>query len=334
MSSQIAHPTHHTSIAKPPSVPRSPPTPCSFLRKCVLSLEFVYLMIMTFAGTWFGIGVFYTILYQLFMALFNSSVLLQNVRGWLGPRWGCGVGAAVQAATGLLACSVRPCRACRCRDSPHSSLPQPNTCRTTAATTAALQIGNILIMIYLFLIIVEVIVNLKNKPEAVEKVGRLRHLYCQVLLLFLPCCSMCTFPAFCAVPCWQHAETYSRAPVMLLPKLTAVPVPTTLRRRTGPPLLRRVLHAVHDCLHGHHHLVSSTGQFLSGARSSQAAHDMPLHRGRGRGCSRLHDRSVVVSFSAAFCSFMSTSGFPLHTPRHPRPKLRPACPLVCPPTGT
>jgi hypothetical protein len=27
-------------------------------------------------------------------------------------------------------------------------------------------------MIYLFLIIVQVIVNLKNKPEAVEKVGR------------------------------------------------------------------------------------------------------------------------------------------------------------------
>ncbi len=61
-------------------------------------------MIMTFAGTWFAIGVFYTILYQLFMALFNSSVLLQNVRGWLGLRRGCGVGGAVQAATGLLAC--------------------------------------------------------------------------------------------------------------------------------------------------------------------------------------------------------------------------------------
>ena len=35
-----------------------------------------------------------------------------------------------------------------------------------------LQIGSILSMIYLFLIIVQVIVNLKNKPEAVEKVGR------------------------------------------------------------------------------------------------------------------------------------------------------------------
>lgn len=33
------------------------------------------------------------------------------------------------------------------------------------------QIGNILSLIYLFLIIVQVIVNLKNKPEAVEKVG-------------------------------------------------------------------------------------------------------------------------------------------------------------------
>ena len=37
-------------------------------------------MIMTFAGTWFGIGVFYTILYQLFLALFNSSAMLENVR--------------------------------------------------------------------------------------------------------------------------------------------------------------------------------------------------------------------------------------------------------------
>ena len=53
------------------------------MRKCVLSLEFIYLMIMTFAGTWFGIGVFYTMLYQLFMALFNGSTLLQNVSAWL-----------------------------------------------------------------------------------------------------------------------------------------------------------------------------------------------------------------------------------------------------------
>ena len=70
-----SHPHPH------PHWPAAPPCLRSFLRKCVLSLEFVYLMIMTFAGTWFGIGVFYTILYQLFMALFNGSVLLQNVRG-------------------------------------------------------------------------------------------------------------------------------------------------------------------------------------------------------------------------------------------------------------
>ena len=33
------------------------------------------------------------------------------------------------------------------------------------------QIGNVVQLLYLFLIIVQVIVNLKNKPEAVEKVG-------------------------------------------------------------------------------------------------------------------------------------------------------------------
>jgi hypothetical protein len=52
---------------------------CSFARKSVLSLEFVYLMIMTFAGTWFGIGVFYTILNQLFLALFNGNQTMENV---------------------------------------------------------------------------------------------------------------------------------------------------------------------------------------------------------------------------------------------------------------
>lgn len=39
-------------------------------------------MIMTFAGTWFGIAVFYTILDQLLQALFNTSTLMQNVRAW------------------------------------------------------------------------------------------------------------------------------------------------------------------------------------------------------------------------------------------------------------
>ena len=33
-----------------------------------------------------------------------------------------------------------------------------------------MQIGNILSLIYLFLLVVQLIVNLKNKPEAVEKV--------------------------------------------------------------------------------------------------------------------------------------------------------------------
>jgi hypothetical protein len=69
------------------------------MRKLVLSLEFMYLMIMTFAGTWFGIGVFYTILYQLFMALFNGSQTMENVRfgwlelaGWPHPTlWGAGM---------------------------------------------------------------------------------------------------------------------------------------------------------------------------------------------------------------------------------------------------
>lgn len=43
-------------------------------------------------------------------------------------------------------------------------------------------------MIYLFLIIVEVIVNLKNKPEAVEKVG-CRCCCCRwpALLLLMTC---------------------------------------------------------------------------------------------------------------------------------------------------
>ncbi|GAB4813424.1 hypothetical protein N2152v2_000470 [Parachlorella kessleri] len=41
------------------------------------------------------------------------------------------------------------------------------------------QIGNILSLIYLFLLVVELIVNLKNKPESVEKV----HLFCTVYFM-------------------------------------------------------------------------------------------------------------------------------------------------------
>lgn len=81
----------------------------SLVRKLILSLEFVYLAGMTLVGTWFGIGVFYTILDQLFKVLFGESVALQNV-------------------------------------------------------------GNILTTIYMILIVLQLVVNLKNKPEAVEKV--------------------------------------------------------------------------------------------------------------------------------------------------------------------
>ncbi|KAL4424314.1 hypothetical protein ABPG75_001615 [Micractinium tetrahymenae] len=108
----------------------------SFLRKCVLSLEFVYLMIMTFAGTWFGIAVFYTILDQLLQALFNTSTLMRNI-------------------------------------------------------------GQILSLIYLFLIIIQIIVNLKNKPEAVEKV----HLFCAVYFILY-------MIAFTAITIW-YMTAYS-----------------------------------------------------------------------------------------------------------------------------
>lgn len=50
------------SVSPLPHTSCPPSRSASFMRKCILSLEFVYLMIMTFAGTWFGIGVFYTIL--------------------------------------------------------------------------------------------------------------------------------------------------------------------------------------------------------------------------------------------------------------------------------
>ena len=42
-------------------------------------------MISTFAGTWFGIAVFYTILYQLFLVLFSGSQMLETV---CALRWG------------------------------------------------------------------------------------------------------------------------------------------------------------------------------------------------------------------------------------------------------
>lgn len=116
----------------------------SFLRKCVLSIEFVYLLVMTMAGTWFGIGVFYTILYQLFQVLFSGSTVLQNI-------------------------------------------------------------GQILCLIYLFLIIVQVIVNLKNKPEAVEKV----HMFCAVYFMLY-------MVAFTAITIWYLTQ-YSTGDIFTSP---------------------------------------------------------------------------------------------------------------------
>lgn len=79
-------------------------------------------MIMTFAGTWFGIGVFYTILYQLFMALFNGSVLLQNVRS-RGAGEGTGLLLYGSAAAGK---EERTARAIRAHACPAAHRPSPS----------------------------------------------------------------------------------------------------------------------------------------------------------------------------------------------------------------
>lgn len=81
----------------------------SFMRKLVLTLEFIYLTTVTIVGTWFGIGIFFVMLNTLLKVAFE------------GPGWLVAIGAAVQ-------------------------------------------------LMYLFLLIIQLIVNLKNKPEAVEKV--------------------------------------------------------------------------------------------------------------------------------------------------------------------
>ncbi len=47
-------------------------------RKMVLSAEFIYLTALTIAGTWFGIGVFYTILSQLIAVTFGSSAWMSQ----------------------------------------------------------------------------------------------------------------------------------------------------------------------------------------------------------------------------------------------------------------
>ncbi|KDD74358.1 chitin synthase, partial [Helicosporidium sp. ATCC 50920] len=113
----------------------------SFLRKMVLSFEFVYLAGMTLVGTWLGIGTFYTILDQLFRVLFQDSVGLQNL-------------------------------------------------------------GLVLTTIYMLLIVLQFVVNLKNKPEAVEKV----HLFCTVYFMLY----MITFTA---VTIW-FLSGYSMASIL------------------------------------------------------------------------------------------------------------------------
>jgi chitin synthase len=81
----------------------------SFGRKCVLSFEMLYLTINLIVGTWFGIGIFFVMLYMLLDVAFD------------GAAWLVALGTAVQ-------------------------------------------------LVYLFLLIIQLIINLKNKPEVVEKV--------------------------------------------------------------------------------------------------------------------------------------------------------------------
>ncbi|PRW61415.1 chitin synthase 1 [Chlorella sorokiniana] len=93
-------------------------------RKVTLTLEFMYLTINLIFGTWFGIGIFYVLLYMLLKVAFDSE-------GWL------------------------------------------------------VQIGNVVQLLYLFLIIVQLIINLKNKPEAVEKIHSFCAIYfCLYMLVF------------------------------------------------------------------------------------------------------------------------------------------------------
>lgn len=51
----------------------------NFVRKVVISFEFMYLTVLTVLGTWFGIGILYTIFYNLAMSTFNSSYAVQQV---------------------------------------------------------------------------------------------------------------------------------------------------------------------------------------------------------------------------------------------------------------
>lgn len=51
----------------------------NFLRKIVISFEFMYLTILTILGTWFGMGILYTIFYNLAISTFKSSYATEQV---------------------------------------------------------------------------------------------------------------------------------------------------------------------------------------------------------------------------------------------------------------
>lgn len=61
------------------------------LRKLVISFEFMYLTILTVLGTWFGIGILYTIFYNLAISTFKSSYAVEQVWvEWMSVlRWVC-----------------------------------------------------------------------------------------------------------------------------------------------------------------------------------------------------------------------------------------------------
>ncbi len=47
----------------------------------MLSFEFFYLTFNLMVGTWFGIGIFYSMLFQLLKVAFTGPVWLEQVRG-------------------------------------------------------------------------------------------------------------------------------------------------------------------------------------------------------------------------------------------------------------
>lgn len=103
-------------------------------RKFALSFEFVYLSLMTVVGTWFGIGVVYTMIQQLFLYVLDEN-------------------------EGLV------------------------------------QLGKYLTLIYFILLVVELIANLKCKPEAMAQL----HLFCAVVFIAYMC-------GFTAILVWYMSK--------------------------------------------------------------------------------------------------------------------------------